>query len=219
MNLRSFALSVAIGLSFAAWSEVLSTGVGLVRGTLVTSRQVQIHYLLSTAFGEFISSKDSKDSSHPLRALALDSKMFSSATQDTLLSMAISLEAQNFNLVQISSLEIEEAQKRALQTLASNTDWKRLEVQLKEVQSAVKNILQTKKFRQFRAQSSVMPITDTEARRYFSENQLKFGNLPYENFRENIKAFLSRNQVDQRLKDWYDVLLSKYQVKNLIAEM
>ncbi|NJL24445.1 MAG: hypothetical protein HC902_04280 [Calothrix sp. SM1_5_4] len=58
-----------------------------------------------------------------------------------------------------------------------------------------------------------------EAQKYFDENRLKFGNLPFEKLKENIKAYLSKNHVDRRLKDWFDVLLSKYQVKNLIAEI
>jgi hypothetical protein len=44
-------------------------------------------------------------------------------------------------------------------------------------------------------------------------------NQAFENFKENIKSYLSRTQVEHRLKDWYDLLLNKYQVKNLIAEI
>ena len=47
----------------------------------------------------------------------------------------------------------------------------------------------------------------------------KSGMLEIVNFKENIKSFLSRAQVERRLKDWYDLLSNKYQVKNLIAEI
>ena len=48
---------------------------------------------------------------------------------------------------------------------------------------------------------------------------MKYNGLSFENAEENIKSVLSHDQVDRRLKDWYDVLLNKYQVKNLIAEI
>lgn len=196
----------------SANAELVSTGVGLVQGKLVTSRQVQIQNLLEVALYE----KHPKDK---LKLLAIDSKAFAKATQDTLLEAVVALEAQNFNVIQVPADEVETADHQAMKLLKDNSAWKSLEVSRKELDVALKNKIQSKKFIQFRAQSSVLPITDAEALRYFNENRLKFGTLPFENFKENIKSYLARNQVDRRLKDWFDVLLNKYQVKNLIAEM
>lgn len=198
-----------IGSHFVS-AEVVSMGVGMLRGQLVTSRQVHIQRLLELALYE---------KSPKLKLPGLDSKVFASAARDTLLEMAIALEAQNFNLVQVSSSDIEAAEKQANDVLAKNDAWRQLQVLPKERLEAIKIKLQAKKFSRFRAQSSELPVTNSEAQRYFNENRLKYGNLPFENFKENIKAFLSRNQIEQRLKDWHEVLLSKYQVKNLIAEI
>lgn len=215
MLLKFLAVSAfffAVSASGYARAEVISTGVGFIRGTLVTSRQVQIQHLLDTAFEEPVVAAK-------LKYLPLDSKAFAQALRDTLLEMAVALESQNFNVIQVSEADLKEREKKCLKTLGDLAVWKRWEVQPQELETFLRNKIQAKKFIEFRAQSSVLPVTDIEAGRYFNENRLKFGNLPFENFKENIKSFLSRTQVDLRMKDWYDVLLSKYQVKNLIAEI
>ncbi len=141
------------------------------------------------------------------------------ALDEGLRGAVVALEAQNFNVIQVLPEEVTVAEKQVLKVFKDLKVWKGLEVSPKELATGLRDKIQSKKFIQFRAQSSVLPVTDGEAQRYFNENRLKFGTLPFENFKENIKSFLSRNQVDRRLKDWFEVLLSKYQVKNLISEM
>ena len=71
----------------------------------------------------------------------------------------------------------------------------------------------SEKFIQFKTDSSLVPVTDEEAKAYFEKNKGRFGNLPFERFKVNIKRFLIRRQVDSRLKDWFDVLQRKYKIK------
>lgn len=184
----------------------------MVRRQVVTSREVQIQNMLELVLYQ----KATRDK---LRTLAVDSRAFGQATQDALLEVAIAMEAESFNLVQIKAAEVTAAQSRALRVLNSVADWKELEVSKQELEKGIKRKLQAKKFIEFRAQSSVLPVTDAEAQKYFTENRLKYGGLPFENFKDSIKSYLSRTQVERRLKDWYDLLLNKYQVKNLIAEL
>lgn len=204
-------IAAFLSLSLSA-AEIKSTGVGFVKGEAVTSRQVQIQNLLEVALYQ-------KDPKNQLRILPLDSKAFAKVVQDSLLEAAVALEAESFNVVQVTPEELTAAEKRALAILRETVAWRGLKVTPKELARGLTRKLQAKKFVQFRAQSSVLPVTDAEAQKYFNENRLKFGDLPYENFKENIKSYLGRTQVDRRLKDWYEVLLNKYQVKNLIAEI
>jgi len=204
-------LSIAAGAHFT-FAEIKSAGIGMVKGEVITSRQVHIQNLLESAL--YL-----KNSKNQLKNLPLDSKAFAKVVQDTLLESAIALEAQNFNVVQVPATEIAQLESRAAAALAGVPAWKDLKVTPRELQDGLRRKASAKKFVQFRAQSSVLPITDSEAQKYFNENRLKFGDLPYENFKENIKSFLSRTQVERRLKDWYEVLLNKYQVKNMIAEI
>lgn len=184
----------------------------MVRGQVITSREVQIQNLLEAALYD-------KTPRAKFKLLSIDSKAFNKATQDTLLETVVALEAQNFNVIQLSPEEVHEAEKRSFKLFKDDKIWKSLQVSPHELEKGLRRKIQAKKFIEFRRQSSVLPVTDNEAQRYFNENRLKFGTLPFENFKENIKSYLSRAQVERRLKDWYDVLLNKYQVKNLIAEM
>lgn len=204
---------LAFLLSFtAAAAEIKSTGVGTVKGEVITSREVQIQNLLENSLYP-------KESGGQLKKLPLDSKAFAKVVQDTLLEFAIALEAQNFNVAQVPADELSKVERKALSKLKASEDWKELKVSDPELKRGLNRKVVAKKFIDFRAQSSVLPITDGEAVKYFNENRLKFGELPYENFKENIKSYLSRTQVERRLKDWYEVLLNKYQVKNMIAEI
>ncbi len=207
--LKTWLLIVLLGAP-SLRAETVSMGVGLVKGQLVTSREVQIQNLLEVALYE-------PKAKEKIKVLAIDSKAFGKATQDALLESVVALEAENFNVIQVSSEELSVATKTVLKVLRGNKVWLSLQVAERELEAGLRHKIQSKKFIQFRAQSSVLPITDSEAQRYFNENRLKFGSLPFENFKENIKSYLSRTQVDRRLKDWFEVLLNKYQVKNLIA--
>ncbi len=221
MSLTHFGLRLCMTLSYlpillantSATAEIVSTGVGVVRGTLVTSRQVQIYQLVEVA------SQPATDVSGKFKILPLDSRAFARATSQALLQMVLSLEAQNFNAVQIDEADLSAAQGKVLAQLASLSVWKGLQVQPKELSLALRTHLLAKKFTKFRSDSSVLPVTDSEALKYFNDNKIKFGTLPFDNFKENIKSFLSKSQVEQRMQDWYEVLLVKYQVKNLIAEI
>src|SRR5665213_2099908 len=101
---RSFTAILAL-LLFApislAHAELISTGVGLVRGQVVTSREVQYENLLEEVLYN-------KTAGPKLRLLGLDSKAFNKATQDTLLEAVVALEAHNFNVIQISPEEVHE---------------------------------------------------------------------------------------------------------------
>ncbi len=185
---------------------------GVVGGNIVTTREVQIQRLLE----KWLAGDAPSDSK---KILAIDSKPFGEATQHALLQAVIALEAKNFNVVQLTDDEINGPAEKLKGLSPKLAPWKALNPSSSELKLLLSRILQAQKFIRFRAQSSVLPITDAEALRYFGENRLKFGELPFENFKENIKSFLSRTQVDRRLKDWFDVLLNKYQVKNLMTEI
>jgi len=212
-SLLAFTLTISLTLTFTTNAELVTAAVGIVRNqTVLTSREVQALKMLDLA----LTGKVDKEA---LRPLAIDSQSFAKTAQESLLELVVSIEAQNFNVVQLDAEEVARRQRQVTKLLKGQPAWVKLDITTKELETLLKRKLQAKKFIEFRAQSSVLPVTDAEARKYFDENKIKFGQLPFENFKENIKSYLSRNQVEKRLKDWYDILLNKYQVKNLIAEI
>jgi hypothetical protein len=208
-------LTWLLALSFATpdlKAEVKSAAVGSVKGEVVTSREVQIQNFLDRVLYP-------KEGPAAPKILALDSKAFAEEVKSTLLEYAIALEAQNFNVAQVTPEELNKIERKALNKLKKSGEWQGLKVADPELKDGLRRKVIAKKFIEFRTKSSVLPVTDAEALKHFNENRLKFGELPYENFKENIKSYLGRTQVERRLKDWYEVLLNKYQVKNIIAEI
>jgi len=78
--------------------------------------------------------------------------------------------------------------------------------------------LRANRFIKYKSNSSYVQVSDEEAREYFEKNRLKFGTLDYDNFKNNIKKFLSKKNAEDRLRDWLEVLKKKHKVKNILAE-
>lgn len=213
MSMASALLFLFISPCFAAPApELISRAVGEVKDHIVTSREVQVSSMVEDAM--YSTQKNSKEIKSPSPELA----MFRKDIASTLLEWVVSLESSNFNVANVSKNEVEDAVRSVQVRLAGNGSWLKLQVAPVELAGVVERKMRAKKFIRFKADSSVVPITDTEAKKYFEDNRLKFGDLPFENFKENIKTFLGRQQVEKRLKDWFDVLQSKYKVKNYQSE-
>jgi hypothetical protein len=188
--------------------------VGRVEDYVLTSREVQMTTLMENAlYGA------GSPSSGKLRLEGLDSKSFFDHVNDALLERSLALEAKNFDVVRIEGKELREFERKIAKTLSPTPAWKSLEPSETEMKGLLERKLRAKAFIKFRHESSNLPVTDAEAKRYFEENHAKYGEAPFENFRENIKALLSRTQVDRRLKDWYEVVKAKYKTKNLLSEL
>ena len=174
----------------------------------------------------FVSIADLRNTVMPTVDLAASAPLFSYLTQyldKRILRAMPDMEASiplstsiNINIETVLSPQFLEFDQR-LRAVTKKTIV--LEVQPAETKKAIQRKLRAKKFIRFKADSSVVPVTNTEAREYFDNNRLKFGDLPFENFKENIKAYLSRQQVEQRLRDWFEVLQNKYKVKNALSEI
>ncbi len=203
-------LIVAVFFLESGSARIVSMAVGRVREFVVTSREVQLNDALEQVLYSDKPAKISKD---------FDSSSFSKKVTAVLLEWVVHLEAKNLQVAPISATEVTAAQARAEKALKGNSTWKALQPTKREIEGIISRKLQAKKFIRFRADSSVLPVSDQEAQRYFEQNRTRFGNMPFENFRANIKTFLAREQVESRLKDWFEVLQSKYQVRNFLAEL
>ena len=204
-------LSLSIsGPSDFAHAELISMTVGRANERTFTSREAHMQHLLEQSLQPGKTSFEKQGE---------DSKIFFDQVEKLILEFLISEESKNFSTVRLSDEEFQQGVKRVPEGLFKSPAWKSIEPSQEEWKEVLRRKFQAKKFIQFRAQSSVIPVSDVEAKRYFDENRMKFGNLPFEQFKENIKVFLRRSQVEQRLKDWYDVLRSKYRSRNYLSEI
>jgi hypothetical protein len=201
-----------IFLSLNSFAALISTSVGQVQDQIVTSREVYMHFFIENAL--FSKAEKLKALSAP----AIESKAFSQEVNNILLEKVVFIEAQNFSVSQVSPAEVNEAVKTVETRLKTKPEWTTLKASQAEMKTLVLQMLQSKKFIQFKSDSSAVPVTDLEAQQYYDSNKQRFGALPFSNFKDNIKAFLTRSQSDKRLKEWFEVLQTKYKVRNFQAE-
>jgi hypothetical protein len=188
---------------------VVMKSVGEVAGEVVSSRAVQISSCLEQAI--FKKGK--------IEIPEVSSVGFKKEVSGYLLELTVFKESQNFPVANVAATEVEKAVKEAQARLSSFELWQKLEVSPTELKANVERKLRSKRFIRFKADSSVVAVSNAEAEDYFEKNRIKFGDLPFENFKENIKAYLTRQQVEGRLRDWFEVLQNKYKVKNHLSDL
>lgn len=209
--MRSLLLLIPVLTSFSSQAKLISVAVGQVREHVLTSREVMLYNVvektLFVAKGKGLELPD------------VDSQSFAKEVTGALMEWVVYLEAQAINTSAPTGKEVSEAMDKVKGKLKAHADLSALKPSEKELRLAVERKLQSKKFIQFKADTSVIPVTDAEAEKYFEANRQRFGSAPFANFRDNVKAFLTRQQVDRRLKDWFEVLQDKYQVRNFLSEI
>lgn len=200
-------------LNFSSQAALISTAVGRVQDHVVTSREIGIQLFVEQVL------RSSKKAVKIENLPSLESRQFTEKVSDKLLERAIFIESQSFSVAQVSEASVNEGVNDVIKKLKNQSQWIAFDVTRSEIQLAVRQYLGATKFIRFKADSSAVPVTDIEALRHFEANRSRFGALPFENFRENIKFFLTRQQSEERLKEWYEVLKSKYRVRNFLIEM
>jgi hypothetical protein len=208
----SFLMAVISAASAQTGSgKIINSQAGRVADHFVTTREVVANALIENALGR----------KNPVKNLNLDkpnSREFVRECTAVLLEWAIFSESESSQTAVVSATDITEAQKKLMPVLKKNSQWSALKIESKELENMVGRKLRVKKFIQFKIDTSAVPVTDREAKEYFEANRLKFEDRPFESFKETIKGFLGRQQVDRRLKDWFELLQVKYKVRNYLAE-
>lgn len=185
--------------------------VGEAGEQIITSREVQINDMLEQAvYGRLPGQTE-------IRALRGNEKAFPNEVQTVLREWIIFIEAKSFDSGDVTAAEVQRSVKTAEDALKKMPAWQALEPSGSEVSEILERKMVAKKFLRLKTDSAQVPITDAEALAYYKKNRIKFGSLPFSSFRENIKTFLIKQQMDRRLQEWLEVLERKYKVRNFIA--
>jgi len=190
-------------------SSVVSKVVGKVGDYPLTSREVIAGLLLEKALfpdwkGEVVDN--------------VDSPKFTNQVTSALLEKVVSLEAENFALASISDGEKKESLAKIKKSFSGSRSWGRLGITEVELQDFLLRKLRSKKFLKYKSEAANLTVSDYEVKDYFEKNRYKFGNLPLESFKTNIRQYLIQKQSEDRLREWFEVLRKKYQVRNFMAE-
>jgi len=213
------------GAAFAATAEkpdkLVSVTVAQVGTHVITSRDVQMVSILDHWFllnAAITPSKKQKPVDRKDWIPVRKSEAFNKQLSLVVMEHLVVTEAENFSVARISADEVAKYAHDIQEDLKSWPEWHSLEVSQVELENQVQRHLRAKEFLKFKTESMGFQISDDEAKAYYEQNRLRFNNLPYENFRDSIKEYLARRDVESKMKDWFDVLRKKYKVKLLQYE-
>lgn len=209
--MQSALLLFFISFQLNAAPQVVSQSVGMVGDKIVTSREVQVSAILEKVI------EKAKSDYVPTEMKISDPK-FAVELNALLLETVIAQEAASFNVGQVSANEEKAMLERVEKTLKGKSSWDALEVGSLELKRMLSQKLLAKSFLKYKTESMAGIITDQEAQAYYDKNRVKFGSMPFASFRENIKSFLSQQQLQERLRAWFEVIKRKYKVRNLLQE-
>jgi glutaredoxin-related protein len=189
-------------------SILISKVVGTAADQVVTSREVQIVNLLEKGL---ISDKN-------LNLVVPEDTKFNVEVGQVLLEIVVQTESNLFEFEQINDQDFKTSVETINKNLGQSKEWKNLQVSSPELERFLKRKLIAKRFIKVKSDSMKGFITDSEAKDYFDKNRLKFGQVPFVQFKENIKTFLTQQQLEERLKAWFEITKKKYKVKNYTNE-
>lgn len=189
-------------------ATLVTETVGQVADYVTTSREVQISNVIERVLYPAKSA--------PLE-LQLGAPEFNSMITSVLLETVVAMEAENFSVATVGDKDVEEGIAKVQRAMAGKPYWVQLEVSDLELRRFTKRKFVAKNFLKFKTNSMSGIITDQEAQAYYEKNRLKFGNMPFASFKENIKTFLAQQQLEERLRSWFEVIKRKYKVRNFIS--
>ncbi|MGZ3768036.1 MAG: hypothetical protein ACXVCP_05325 [Bdellovibrio sp.] len=192
-------------------AEVLTETVGQVGDYVVTSREVKISMVIEKIL------YPSKAPTNGLYEVPSSGEEFKSAVTSTLLEVVVSTEAENFSVANVPDEEVKTALSKVEKTVSGKKYWEDLEVSDRELKKFTLRKLVAKSFLKFKTNSMSSIVTDQEAQAYYDKNRVKFGNSSFDSFKNNIKMYLAQQQLEERLRAWFEVIKRKYKVRNFIS--
>ena len=188
--------------------------IGELQDRHITTREVRINTLAEQLLPQVLGSSDGP------RAFSLpkeEDERFAQEVERVLFEWAAFLEAKSFNAEPShNQTEISRYTKKLGETARAAPVWAALEVADDELRGLVERKLYARDYEKLKLDSLTAVVTDADALSYFQKNRLRFGTLPFENFKDNIKTLLVKQGTETRFREWKDVLRRKYRIKNYL---
>ena len=191
--------------------KLISEAVAQVSQHVITSREVLISYIIDQA----LSHKKGAPLNPSAWLIKEESEEFQKHLTQVLLESVVQLEAENFSVGEVSVEEIQRQAKIVDEKVKGWSVWTGFQVNGSEQEQMIARKMRAKNFLKFKLETSGVNITDDEAKAFYDKNRVKFVNQPYAQFKDSIKEVLAEEQMQLRLKDWFDILKRKYRVKFL----
>jgi hypothetical protein len=212
---------------FLLWAspetQVINRSLAEVGGQVVTSRDVVLAGVLDRWL--LLQNNQSKTTRNHIKALNRKdwilqdgSEAFKQQARQLVLDHVVALEAKTFNLGEVESAQVDSMAAQVVADLKGWESWAELKFTHSEIVSALLVHLRAKSFLRIKIKSAGVQPSEEDVRAYYDQNKPKFGGLPFAQFKDNIRDFLSQRSLEASLKDWYELLKRKYQVRYLSAQ-
>jgi hypothetical protein len=213
--MKSSALLLLIFLTISApvlaAHLIVNESVGQAGSHILTSREVQIASVIEHIL------YPNKDETK-LYEIKPEDGRFPNEVTSLLLETIVSLEADSFNVGKISDDEMKVALEKVEKATKGKAYWDNLDVSSTEEKKRIAQKVLAKNFIKFKTESLNGIITDSDAQTYYEKNKAKFGSVPFPQVKENIRTFLSQQQLQERLRTWFEVIKRKYKARNFLLE-
>ncbi len=201
--------------------------VGEAGPRVVTSREVRINDAISQVLARPVDFRESANSasaaatlavpSGKLKVLATDDAAFPVQVLKVLDEWTVYLEATEIGSKSADKGEVIRLVKLVTDAWKGVAEWDKLEPSQGEIRDVIDRKLAAQSLERLKGDASLVNVSDAEALQHFKKNRLRFGNLPFESFKDNIKAALVRTQTERRLTEWRAVLRRKYRVRTFVG--
>ncbi len=202
-----FAVSLVFGNAAHAKTAFKNQSVGQMADQVLTLRGA----LLSLELNRWQSSEGGAVASLPKQITPQE-------VSAVLVEKVVALEAGTYDLTEVDSAVVKKESDKLWNQLQGKDLQKRFDYSREEVVAGIKEKIIYQRFIEFKGQSMRSIVTDAEAKSYFDKNRMKFGNVAFENYKAQVVTFLERQQSQERMRSWFEILKRKYQVRLLIKE-
>lgn len=181
--------------------------LGQVGEEIITTRDVEIHYMVVHSLYHY----KSKASKFPLNKSVLNKEISSFMLEEMVFQ-----EAKEFQLAKVPRAEIMKKSTMALSRILRSPYakvWKAWKVETVELDKFIHRNLRARKLISVKRKSAEVLVSEAEVDNYLKANEIKEEDRENKLYRKTVKSFLGRKQGEQRLREWFQVLKSKYKVK------
>lgn len=177
-------------------AEILIATVAQVKNHVITSREVQVHYLLNKTLG---ANQDFFEDKNPVEQLIREWLLY--------------FEANSFynNSVPVSS--VQEVLQKIKAPLDKNKDWQRLSVSSQELKEMVQRRMEAERLYLFKKKASVLPVPASDVESEYTQNRIRYGTQTFEEVKDKIRHKKIQENLEARLSQWFIVLEQKYKVQ------
>ncbi len=195
--------------------KLYSAALAVVGDEVITSRKVKLNYLIRMSLVGYEAAKKNETPNADFSGLTLSesSENFEKELKEVMLESVVQLEATSFSVGVVEKSEIKEVLIYLTKALKNNKSYQEIHPSELELETTLIRQLQAKEFLKIKTENSEVKITDDDALKYYEKHKVKFGSVPFDQFKENIKLVLGREKMEESLKDWFEILKRKYKVR------